>query len=73
MFSAEKVHEVGGKVYRKGIERISDDEFIVCANSERDGNGTSAKINLVCFLVCSSTICQVSVQFFKDSSDRISV
>ena len=65
-FSTKKLHDVGGVVYSKAVERTSDDEFVVCANGNTsDGKGTSVKINLVCFFVCSFMTFQIFVLLFS--------
>ena len=43
-FSPKKIHDAGMSVDIDAVERISDEEFVVCASS-------SVKINLVSFLL----------------------
>ena len=54
LFSSRKIHDIGGEVYFASIERISDNEFVVCPTYEEgDGTGTAVRIYLVhcCHLV----------------------
>ena len=46
--NVRQVHHIGGTIWWPSVERISDNEFVVCPSDHTtDGKGTAAKIDLV--------------------------